>query len=275
MTEAQQVNFVQSDVGDDVGNGTGVTTSNDYIQWTYPNVTNNSLEEAAKTLKDVIDSRQKRSLFWNIGYILVDFIYAISVDRNMSDDDKKKAVSTALKDFIEQLREIDPITLFNESLKDGEDINPIDKLKNKLEENMEKKEMLEALKSYTPAQLLESAPDLYNKIISASANDKEVQEALKNLPTVTKDRDELLDKNKILTTDNEKLKVDLKESQDKLKVFDDKDEAAEWAGKVDEFIKESGIDNALITETFKGQLIESKDPETVKTLIDARKGLKK
>ena len=139
---------------------------------------------------------------------------------------------------------------------------------------MEKNEMLEALKSYTPAQLLESAPDLYNKIISASVNDKEVQEALKNLPTVTKDRDELLDKNKTLTTDNEKLVADLKESQDKVKVFEDKEEAGKWATTVDEFIKESKIDNALVTETFKGQLIESKDPEKVKTLLDDRKGLK-
>jgi len=233
-----------------------------------------SLKEAAKTLKDVIDSRQKRSLFWNIGYILIDFLADISMDRNMSDDEKKKKIDTALKDFVGQIREIDPITLFNESLIEGEDIKPIDKLKNKLEDNMEKNELLEALKSYTPAQILESNPDLYNAIVKASVEDKDVQAALGKLPTLEKDNKELLEKVETLSTEKKKAEDDLKESNDKLQKYVEAEEKAEWAGKVDEYIKESKIDNALVTETFKGQLMESKDEEKVKTLLDDRKGLK-
>lgn len=271
VTEAHQV-------GNDLNLQTGdpVDLSTTSIDWTPPFTSDNynSLKEATKTLRDLIKRYQKRSLFWSIGNILIDFIYAVSVDYNMSEDDKKKSVDTAVKEFIGQLREIDPVTLFNESLIDGKDIKPIDKLKNKLEDSMDNKELIEALNSYTPAQLLESNPDLYNKIIAASVDDKEVEEALKKVPTLEKDNKELLETTKTLTTTKEKAEKELKEAQDELKKYKDKEEKAEWSGKVDNLIKESEIDNALVTDTFKGQLIESKDEEKVKTLLDDRKGLK-
>ena len=279
VTEAQQIG---NDLNFQTGDGISATldpviTDSDYPYWQpIPTLetTYDNLEEAAKTLKDVIKRYQKRSLFWSIGHILVDFIYAVSVDYEMSEDDKKKAVDIAIKEFIEQLRDIDPVKLFNESLIEGDNIKPIDKLKNKLEDSMDNKELIEALKSYTPAQLLESAPELYNKIIVASADDKEVQEALKKVPTLEKDNKELLETTKTLTKEKEKAEKELKEAQDKLKKYKDDEEKAEWSDKVDELIKESEIDGPLVTDTFKDQLIESKDEEKVKTLLDDRKGLK-
>lgn len=272
VTEAQQIaNNINFQTGDAIDESGTVTWSPSTLETTEDH---DSLKEAAKTLKDVIKRHQKRSLFWNIGYLLIDFIYAVSVDYNMSEDDKKKAVDIAVKDFIEQLKEIDPVTLFNESLIEGKDIKPIDKLKNKLEDSMDNKELIEALKTYTPAQLLESNPDLYNKIIAVSVDDKEVEEALKKVPVLEKDNKELLETTKTLTDAKEKAEKELKEAKDELQKYKDKEEKAEWSNKVDDLIKESEIDNALVTDTFKGQLIESKDEEKVKTLLDDRKGLK-
>ena len=139
---------------------------------------------------------------------------------------------------------------------------------------MERSELIEALKSYTPAQLLEVAPELYNAIVEASAKDEEVQEALKKLPTVEQDRDELIEKNKTLSDENKQLKEELEDTKGKLQKFQEAEEKAQWSAKVDELIKESGIDNALVTETFKNQLLESKDEEKIKVLLDDRKGLK-
>ena len=300
VTEAQQVtSFVDTISGDGTGvalpeitttatNGitSGTVTIEPQFDFGYEagtsytpyNLTqgndNYSLEEAAKTLKDVMKRHQKRSLFWNIGYILTDFIYAVSVDRNMSDDEKSKAVTAAVKDFTESLKEIDPITLFNESLTEGDIIKPIDKLKNKLEDNMDKKELIEALKAFTPAELLESAPGLYNQIVDASATDKEVAEALGKLPNLEKDNGELVETVQTLSKEKKTAEDALKEAQDKLKVYEEVEEKAAWSTTVDELIKESKIDNALITDTFKGTLMESKDEERVKTLLDDRKGLK-
>jgi hypothetical protein len=294
VTEAQQVtSFVDTISGDGTGvalpsitTSEGITTGGVTLPFDFgytdssfsPTYSigndNYSLEEAARTLKDVMKRHQKKSLFWNIGYILTDFIYAVSVDRNMSDEEKSKAVTAAVKDFTESLKEIDPITLFNESLIEGETIKPLDKLKNKLEDNSMKNELIEALKAFTPAELLESAPDLYNKIVDASATDKEVAEALGKLPTLKKDNEELLEKVETLSTEKKTAEDALKEAQDKLKKYEEAEEKAAWSATVDELIKESKIDNALITDTFKGTLMESKDEERVKTLLDDRKGLK-
>jgi cation transport regulator ChaB len=235
----------------------------------------NPLLEAAKTLKDLIKRHQKKSAFWNIGYMLTDFIYGVAVDRNMDDDEKSKAVESALKEFVDQLKEIDPVTLFNESLKNDTEVKPIDKLKSKLEENMDNKELIEALSKMTPAQLLEHSPDLYNKVIEASITDKEVQEAMKSLPSVKKERDELLSDKEEWETEKTDLEAKNKELSEKLKKYEDDEEKAKWGVEVDELIKESGINKPLITETFKNQLLDQDSKEKVQELLEDRKSLSK
>ena len=226
-----------------------------------------TLKEAAKSLSDVIKKSQKKSLFWNIGYMLTDFLSSVAVDNELTEGEKEKAVEEALGEFISQLKLMDPLNLFNKEI----ELNPQEKLKYKLEENMDKKELMEALKDSTPNQLRELNPALYDSIVQENEQSKEVKEAVTKYPEIVEERDELL-KEKVTTekkiTD---LEVELEAVKEDLKGFQEKEEEDKWAEKVDELIETSGIEKALITATFKKTLVKEKDEAVINELLEDRK----
>ena len=225
-----------------------------------------TIQEAAKTLADVIKKHTERNLFWGIGNILVEFLWGIAIDYKMSDEDKAAAINKALEDFISKMKSVDIVKLFNSEIKD-----PLKKLESKLEEPMDIKETIEAVKSLTAAQLQEYAPDLVTSVVNASLENKKLQEALKTLPTLQQDNGELIKQVTKLETDLAESNKAKEAAEVKLKAIEDKEVKVKWENDVQEAIKTSGLPEAVITEAFKSVLFEQKSIEKVKELIEDRK----
>jgi len=164
------------------------------------------------------------------------------------------------------MKSVDIVKLFNSEIKD-----PLKKLESKLEEPMDIKETIEAVKSLTAAQLQEYAPDLVTSVVNASLENKKLQEALKTLPTLQQDNGELIKQVTKLETDLAESNKAKEVAEAKLKAIEDKEVKVKWENDVQEAIKTSGLPEAVITEAFKSVLFEQKSIEKVKELIEDRK----
>lgn len=98
-------------------------------------------------------------------------------------------------------------------------------------------------------ELQETRPDLVTSILQES---KSAQEAKEKLTTLTEE-------NKTLKTENDEFKV--------------AKSLSEKSGKVDKLLEESKLPKEAITDTFKNSLLEAKDEEAMKALVEDRQKL--
>jgi len=227
----------------------------------------NLIESRISSFKDYIDKKEKTSVFFNLGYWLMDFLYQVFVweKDEYTEEEKNKMFGDALDEFVSKLKGIDPANLFN--------ADPIylKTLENKLKENKMEKELLEAVKSFTPEELKVAAPDLFKAIFEQSQKDVKVSEELAEAAKVKKERDDLLAEVAKVAKERDEATAAAKVANDELKVLKEKEQEATWKAEVDKLIEESKIQKELITETFKNTLVESKNPDKVKSLIEDRK----
>ena len=236
-----------------------------------------SVEEAAGTFEDVVKKRQNKSLFWNIGYYLTDFLYSISWDESMTDEEKEKAVENAIQVFVDKIKEIDVLTLFNKSIDDldfGEKLKIIEsQLKEDHPMSDKKVELKEALAGASLDQLKVANPELYNSIIESVKGELATSQLSEEAMEIKKENEELLEKIGKL---DEKVK-DLTESNNTLNQENDEfkqtQEKEKWSKRVDELITESEISLNLVTDTFKEQLLEKEKEEDVNALLEDRKAI--
>ena len=114
------------------------------------------------------------------------------------------------------------------------------------------------LKDPTLKELLENRPDMVETI------KKEVQENLSSKEEVAGLKKQVAD----LTEDKKTLELKVDE-------FEVKEAATKKEDVVNELLKESKIDESLVTPIFRGTLSDAKDEEAMKALIEDRKTLTK
>jgi len=114
------------------------------------------------------------------------------------------------------------------------------------------------LKDLTLKELLENRPDMVETI------KKEVQENLSSKEEVAGLKKQVAD----LTEDKKTLELKVDE-------FEVKEAATKKEDVVNELLKESKIDESLVTPIFRGTLSDAKDEEAMKALIEDRKTLTK
>jgi len=235
------------------------------------------LEEAIKDFKDYVDKREKKSTFFMLGNHLIDFLYEVIVwDPESTADEKQQIFENALNQFIEKIKEIDPVNLFNAQINNNNNHN--DELTNlaiklKEEKMLTSDEVKKALEGVTPEVLSSVAPNLVESIIKNHQESAKSEETSKKVTKLEKEVNELLEKVKNLDEENKKLKTDLEEKDAELKKFQEAEKLSEFEAQLDEVIKEAEIDPVYITDTFKETLMESQDIEKAKKLIEDRKSI--
>jgi len=147
-----------------------------------------------------------------------------------------------------ELKELSSADLVTEP---GSTVNMFESDKNNIEE--EKGDFMD-YKDLSIQNILENRPDLVEGL------EKGIMDKMSTKEEVDGFKDQI----KNLTESNKTLKQKVDE-------FEVKDKAAERAVKIDELIKESKINEKLITPIFRETLSEAKNDEAVKKLIEDRK----
>lgn len=232
-----------------------------------------NFQEAISSFKEYLEKKEKKSTFYMIGNYLIEFLYEIIVwNYDLTKEEKQEIFDKALTEFIDKIKEIDPVNLFNANLISSEDNKSyLENLQNKLTEVNMTEELKKALEGLTPEILRSLNPALYSQFQESVTESLKIEDTTKKVDSLQKEVNELLEKVSALNDENKKLKDDLEAKDKELNEFKEAEKAHQWSEGLNKLLQESGIDQALITETFKEALNETKDLEKAKKLIEDRK----